>query len=66
MKSSSMRNLLLNLILFISLLNMVLQQDYYFQMYPSKDEDKPYLFHAYIQPSEFITINTTEVKSVKL
>ena len=60
MKSSSMRNLSLNLILFILLLNMVLQQDYYFQMYPSLDEDKSYLFHAYIQPSEFITINTTE------
>ena len=60
MKSSSMRNISLSLILFILLLNMVLQQDYYFQIYPSLDEDKSYLFHAYIQPSEFITINTTE------
>ena len=66
MKSNSLRNLSLNLILFILLLNMVLQQDYYFQMYPSLDEDKPYLFHAYIQPSEFITINTTEGEECKI
>ena len=60
-----MRNLSLSLILFILLLNMVLQQDYYFRMYPSLDEDKPYLFHAYIQTSEFITINTTEGEECK-
>ena len=66
MKSRSMGYLSLNLILFILLLNMVLQQDYYFQMYPSFNEDKPYLFHAYIQPSKFITINTTEGEECKI
>jgi len=63
---SGMENLSLNLILFILLLKMVLQQDYYFQMYPSEDEDKPYLFHAYTQPSGFITINTTEGEECKI
>ena len=66
MKSNSLRNLSLNLFLFILLHVMVLQQDYYFQMYPSLDEDKPYLFNAYIQPSEFITINTTEGEECKI
>ena len=35
-------------------------QKYYFQLYPSQDKDKPYLFYAYTPPSNFMTINTTE------
>jgi len=35
-------------------------QKYYFQLYPSQNKDKPYLFYAYTPPSNFMTINTTE------
>ena len=66
MKSNYIGNIPLALILFILLLNIVLQQDYYFQIYPSDIEDKPYLFHVYAQPSEFITINTTEGKDCQI
>ena len=62
MKSNYIGNISLAFILFILLLNIALQQDFYFQIYPSEIEDKPYLFHVYTQPSEFLTINTTEGK----
>jgi len=35
-------------------------QKYYFHLYPSQDKEKPHLFYAYIPPSNFMTINTTE------
>lgn len=48
------------LLLFIIIKCDTEDQKYYFQLYPSQDKDKPYLFYAYTPPSNFMTINTTE------
>jgi len=48
------------LLLFIIIKCDTEDQKYYFQLYPSQDKEKPYLFYAYTPPSNFITINTTE------
>ena len=53
--------LLINLLLpFIIIKCDTEDQKYYFQLYPSQDKEKPYLFYAYTPPSNLITINTTE------
>ena len=55
-----MKVILSFLLLFITIICETEDQKYYFQLYPSQDKDKPYLFYAYTPPSNFITINTTE------
>ena len=44
----------------ITTLEDFLEDKFYFQLYPSINEDKSYLFHAYTPDNKFITINSTE------
>ena len=37
-----------------------LEDAYYFQLYPSVEKGKNFLFHAYTPDAKFLTINTTE------
>ena len=37
-----------------------LEDEYYFQLYPSESKEKPYLFHVYTPDYRFITVNSTE------
>ena len=56
-----------NLLLFFIIIKCDTEdQKYYFQLYPSQDKDKPYLFYAYTPPSNFLTINTTEKDNCKI
>ena len=54
--------IILLLIILCSLVksNDSLDDKFYFQLYPSDNEEKPYLFHAYTPNSQIITINSTE------
>ena len=45
---------------FLSLNCDIDDDKYFFQLFPSKDKDKPYQFHAYVEQSKFITINSTD------
>ena len=44
----------------------ILDEKYYFQLYPSVDVDKSYLFHVYTPSSIFYTINSTEKENCKI
>ena len=44
----------------------LLEEKYYFQLYPSESKEKPFLFHAYTPDSKFITINSTEGETCKI
>lgn len=60
-----MKNILYCLILFFTLnciikSEEILEDKYYFQLYPSEYKNKPYLFHAYTPEKRLITINSTE------
>ena len=44
----------------------LLEEKYYFQLYPSESKEKPFLFHAYTPNSKFITINSTEGETCKI
>ena len=50
----------ISILLFIIIRCDTEDREYYFQLYPSQHKDKPYLFYAYIPPSNLITYNTTE------
>ena len=46
--------------------NGILDEKYYFQLYPSKNKDKPFLFHAYTPNSKLLTINSTEGENCQI
>ena len=54
------------ILLLIFMLNNIIKADnsledkYYFQLFPSNNKEKPYLFYAYIPTSNLVTINSTE------
>jgi len=51
----------INLLLLIIIIKCDAEdQKYYFQLYSSLDKNEPYLFYAYIPPSNIMAINTTE------
>ena len=43
-----------------------LEEKYYFQLYPSDNKEKPYLYYAYLPTSNFLTINSTEGENCKI
>ena len=45
---------------YITISQDILEDKYYFQLYPSEYKNKPYLFHAYTPEKRLITINSTE------
>lgn len=59
------------LLLLIYILNIVVsykteEDKNYFQLYPSEDKEKPYLFHVYNLKSQFLTVNSTEGEDMKI
>ena len=52
--------ILLFILNYIAKSNDILDDKYYFQLYPSENKEKPFLFHAYTPNSRLITINSTE------
>ena len=46
--------------------NGILDEKYYFQLCPSKNKDKPFLFHAYTPNSKLLTINSTEGENCQI
>ena len=57
--------LLLFILNYIAKSDDILDEKYYFQLYPSENKDKPYLFHAYTPNKRFFTINSTENDNCK-
>ena len=43
-----------------------LKEKFFFQLYPSNDDEKPYIFHVYTPTKNFLTINSTEGKNCKI
>ena len=59
-KKASFILFLLFILNYIAKSDDILDEKYYFQLYPSENKEKPYLFHAYTPNSRLITINSTE------
>ena len=59
-KSSKIILLLLCFFISISTLEDYLEDRYYFQLYPSTDEYRSYVFHAFTHDHKLITINSTD------
>jgi hypothetical protein len=53
-------------LLFLVKADEYLEDKYYFQLYPSFEKDKQFLFHAYTSDSKFLTINSTEGESCSI
>ena len=66
MMSSQNKFMFFIFILFLSVKSDSEEDKYYFQLYPSENKEKSYLFHAYIPPSRFLTINTTDDENCKI
>ena len=62
-----MEFLLFIFLFFNSIITYKLEEDKnYFQLYPSEDKEKCYLFHFYNLDSQFITVNTTEGENMTI
>ena len=46
--------------------NDSLKEKYFFQLYPSNDDEKPYIFYVYTPTKNFLTINSTEGENCKI
>ena len=67
MKMRKMELLLVLIYIFITVVSYKTEEDKnYFQLYPSEDKEKPYLFHVYNLKSQFLTVNSTEGDDMKI
>ena len=67
MKMRKMELLLVIIYVFNTVASYETEEDKnYFQLYPSEDKGKPYLFHVYNLKSQFLTVNSTEGENMKI
>ena len=67
MKMRKMELLLVLIYIFNTVVSYKTEEDKnYFQLYPSEDKEKPYLFHVYNLKSQFLTVNSTEGDDMKI
>ena len=67
MKMRKMELLLVLIYVFNTVVSYETEEDKnYFQLYPSEDKGKPYLFHVYNLKSQFLTVNSTEGENMKI
>ena len=67
MKMRKMELLLVLIYVFNTVASYETEEDKnYFQLYPSEDKGKPYLFHVYNLKSQFLTVNSTEGENMKI